>query len=131
MMLLSGRELYNNLLICLAVITIGSTSSHALDAKGVLVLYNNASDEGRQIADYYASCANPFQSKLMPWPGRIVANADWFAQPTVGPLLSRTTGLTRRERSPHPIPPSRFMRERIARAWRRSRASYAARVQRR
>ena len=29
----------------------------------------------RQIADYYASCANPFQSKLMPWPGRIVANA--------------------------------------------------------
>src|SRR5882672_3122885 len=55
MMLLSGRKLYNNLLICLAVITIGATSSHALDAKGVLVLYNNTSDEGRQIADYYAT----------------------------------------------------------------------------
>src|SRR5258706_1301699 len=28
--------------------------SHALDAKGVLVLYNNASSEGRDIADFYA-----------------------------------------------------------------------------
>jgi uncharacterized protein (TIGR03790 family) len=51
----SGRVLWNNLLICLAVTAIGGNWSYALDAKGVLVLYNNASDEGRQIADYYAS----------------------------------------------------------------------------
>jgi len=44
-----------NLLIGFAICTIGASWSHALDAKGVLVLYNNASDEGRQIADYYAA----------------------------------------------------------------------------
>jgi uncharacterized protein (TIGR03790 family) len=44
-----------NLLICFAALTIGASWCHALDGRGVLVLYNNASDEGRQIADYYAS----------------------------------------------------------------------------
>ena len=54
-MRVSGRALAKNLLIGLAVLTIGEKFSHALDAKGVLVLYNNASEDGREIADYYAS----------------------------------------------------------------------------
>ena len=29
----------------------------------------------RSSCDYCASCANPFQSKVMPWPGRVGANA--------------------------------------------------------
>ena len=29
----------------------------------------------RSLSDYCASCANPFQSKVMPWPGRVGANA--------------------------------------------------------
>src|SRR3954470_19966694 len=44
-----------NLLITIAICTMGANWSHALDAKGVLVLYNNASQDGREIADYYAS----------------------------------------------------------------------------
>jgi uncharacterized protein (TIGR03790 family) len=55
MVRVSGRGFCNSLLICLAATAIGGGRSYALDAKGVLVLYNNASDDGRQIADYYAS----------------------------------------------------------------------------
>jgi uncharacterized protein (TIGR03790 family) len=51
----SRCALSKNVLICCAVLTMAASLSYALDAKGVLVLYNNASDEGRQIADYYAS----------------------------------------------------------------------------
>ncbi|HEV8377301.1 MAG TPA: TIGR03790 family protein [Tepidisphaeraceae bacterium] len=52
---MSGRALGNNLFVCFAALTIGASWCYALDAKGVLVLYNNASEEGRQIADYYAT----------------------------------------------------------------------------
>lgn len=55
MMHVSGRAVNKKLLVFLAALLIGANTSHALDAKGVLVLYNNASDDGRQIADYYAT----------------------------------------------------------------------------
>jgi len=45
----------NSLLIGLAISLMGAARCYALDAKGVLVLYNNASDDGKEIADYYAS----------------------------------------------------------------------------
>ncbi|HEV8606910.1 MAG TPA: TIGR03790 family protein [Tepidisphaeraceae bacterium] len=54
MMGVGSRAFGHILLIGAAVIVMGAPWCHALDAKGVLVLYNNASDEGRQIADYYA-----------------------------------------------------------------------------
>src|SRR6266576_6170877 len=55
MMHVSGRALVNNLLICFAVCTMSTGWCHALDAKGVLVLYNSASPDGKEIADYYAT----------------------------------------------------------------------------
>jgi len=50
----SGRDLGKNLLIVLGVCVMGANWSFALDASGVLVLYNNDSPDGKQIADYYA-----------------------------------------------------------------------------
>src|SRR4051794_39167012 len=55
MMHVSGRAVNKKLLVSLAALLTGANISHALDAKGVLVLYNNASQDGREIADYYAS----------------------------------------------------------------------------
>jgi len=55
MIRVSGRALGKHLLIGFAVSTMSAGWCHALDAKGVLVLYNSASEDGRQIADYYAT----------------------------------------------------------------------------
>lgn len=52
---MSGRDLGKNLLIVFAVCVMGAECSYALDANGVLVLYNNDSPDGKQIADYYAA----------------------------------------------------------------------------
>ncbi len=51
---MSGRDLGKNLLIVFAVCVMGANWSYALDANGVLVLYNNDSPDGKEIADYYA-----------------------------------------------------------------------------
>jgi len=54
-MRVSDGALGKILLVGFAVCMIGARWSYALDARGVLVLYNNASPDGREIADYYAS----------------------------------------------------------------------------
>ena len=52
---MSDGALGKKLLVVFAICMIGGNSAFALDAKGVLVLYNNASPDGKEIADYYAS----------------------------------------------------------------------------
>src|SRR4051812_33131270 len=54
MMGLGRRASSYSLLIGVILGAAGVRWSHALDAKGVLVLYNNASAEGRDIAQYYS-----------------------------------------------------------------------------